>query len=200
MSGATLDFWFDFASTYSYVTAMRIAPAAERADVAVRWRPFLLGPIFQAQGLDNSPFNLFQAKGRYMWRDMERLCSDIGTPFRKPDPFPQASLLAARVALVGLDQGWGEDFSRGVFRAEFAEGFDIGKPETLATVLKSLGVAPAEIFDQAQSDETKMRLRAQTDAAAARNIFGAPTFSTAGEEIFWGNDRLEQALAWARRE
>jgi len=194
-----MDFWFDFASTYSYVAAMRISPLAEQAGITVRWRPFLLGPIFQAQGLANSPFNLFPVKGRYMWRDMERLCGDIGVAFRKPEPFPQASLLAARVALVGLEHGWGEDFCRGVFRAEFAEGQDIARPETIGGVLGDLGLPPADIFGKAQSDTIKARLREQTDAAAKLHIFGAPTFSTADGEIFWGNDRLEQALAWARK-
>jgi 2-hydroxychromene-2-carboxylate isomerase len=75
---ATLDFWFEFASTYSYLAAMRIGPLAESAKVEVRWRPFLLGPIFKAQGWDNSPFNIYPAKGRYMWRDMERLASAQG--------------------------------------------------------------------------------------------------------------------------
>lgn len=199
MPKPTLEFSFDFASTYSYVAAMRIAPLAEQAGVIVHWRPILLGPIFQSQGLDNSPFNLFPVKGRYMWRDMERLCDDIGVPFRKPDPFPQMSITAARVALVGLEHDWGEDFCRGVFRAEFADGRDIGRPETIGGVLASLGQSPGKILDEAQSDENKLRLRAQTSAAAARHIFGAPTFSTADGEIFWGNDRLEQALAWAKK-
>ena len=99
---ATIDFWFDFASTYSYLTAMRIRPLAAAAGVVVRFRPFLLGPIFKAQGWDTSPFSIYQAKGRYMWRDLERLAADLELPFRRPDPFPQNSLLAARVALAGL--------------------------------------------------------------------------------------------------
>ena len=107
-----LDFWFDFASTYSYPAAMRIKPLAATAGVKVRFRPFLLGPIFKAQGWATSPFNLYPAKGRHMWRDLERLCTDLALPFRRPDPFPQSSLLAARVALAGLDAGWGEDFCR----------------------------------------------------------------------------------------
>lgn len=199
MTTPAIDFWYDFASTYSYVAAMRIAPLAEQSGVIVRWRPFLLGPIFQAQGLTNSPFNLFPVKGQYMWRDMERLCADIGAEFRRPEPFPQASLLAARVALVGLEQGWGEAFSRAVYQAEFADGQDIGKPETMTAVLQSLKLSPGDVFKQAQSDAIKARLRAQTEAAAALNIFGAPTFSTSDGEIFWGNDRLEQALQWALR-
>src|SRR5581483_2879512 len=110
-----LDFWFDFASTYSYPSAMRIVPLARDAGVTIRFRPFLLGPIFKAQGWDNSPFNVYEAKGRYMWRDLERLCADLSLPFRKPDPFPQHSLLAARTALAALEQDFGDDFCRAVF-------------------------------------------------------------------------------------
>lgn len=199
MTKPTIEFWYDFASTYSYVAAMRIAPLAEQAGVAVRWRPFLLGPIFLAQGLNDTPFNIYPAKGQYMWRDMERLCADIGARFRRPELFPQASLLAARVALVGTEQGWCETFSRAVYCAEFEHGQNIGKPETLVTVLRDLELAPDDIMKAAQSDPIKARLREQTEQAAALNIFGAPTFSTSDGEIFWGNDRLEQALQWARR-
>src|SRR5882724_8090243 len=102
MPTPSLDFWFDFASTYSYPAAARIGPLAAEAGIAVRFRPFLLGPIFKAQGWDSSPFNLYRAKGRNMWRDLERLCEDAGLPFRRLEPFPQHSLLPARVALVGL--------------------------------------------------------------------------------------------------
>ena len=97
-----LDFWFDFASTYSYPAAMRIGPLAAREGVAIRFRPFLLGPIFKAQGWDTSPFSLYPAKGQHMWRDLERLCEDLSLPFRRPEPFPQNSLLAARIAVFGL--------------------------------------------------------------------------------------------------
>ena len=127
MSAPALDFWFDFASTYSYPAAMRIRALAQAAGVTVRFRPFLLGPIFKAQGWDNSPFNLYEAKGRYMWRDLERLCGALAIPFRRPDPFPQHSLLASRVALAGADESWFEDFCRAVFRAEFGEGRTISE-------------------------------------------------------------------------
>jgi len=86
---AALDFWFDFASTYSYPAAVRMAALAAHADVRVRFRPFLLGPIFKAQGWTTSPFNLYPEKGRYMWRDLERLCADLDVPFQRPDPFPR---------------------------------------------------------------------------------------------------------------
>src|SRR5258707_224768 len=135
MPRPVLDFWFDFASTYSYLAAMRIGPLAERADVRVRFRPFLLGPIFKAQGWTTSPFNLYPAKGRNMWRDLERSCADLQLAFRRPDPFPQNSLLAARVALAGLDQTWGEGFCRALFCAEFADGCRIDDAAAIANIL-----------------------------------------------------------------
>ena len=133
-----LDFWFDFASTYSYPAAMRIAPLAQQAGVMVRFRPFLLGPLFKAQDWPTSPFNLYPAKGRYMWRDLERICVDLDLPFRRPQPFPQNSLLAARVALIGLSASWGEEFCRGVFRAEFRECRQIDNPTVIADILCTL--------------------------------------------------------------
>jgi 2-hydroxychromene-2-carboxylate isomerase len=194
---AVLDFWFDFASTYSYPAMMRIAPAAKDARVAIRFRPFLLGAIFKAQGWDTSPFNIYSAKGRYMWRDVERLCAALDLPFRRPEPFPQNSLLAARVALVGLDAAWGEEFCRAVFRAEFGDERGIDDPVVLSDLLDRLHVAPAPVLDAARSDSNKARLRIQTEEARRLGIFGAPSFVTSDGELFWGNDRLERALAWA---
>jgi 2-hydroxychromene-2-carboxylate isomerase len=177
---------------------MRIGAAAQAAGVAVLLRPFLLGPIFKAQGWGTSPFSIYAAKGAYMWRDLERLCSDLGLPFRRPEPFPQNSLLAARVALAGLAERWGEDFSRAVFRAEFGEGRDIADATVLGEILTTLQVDPQAALAAAQSDGIKARLRSETETAQALGIFGAPSFVTADGEVFWGNDRLERALAWAR--
>jgi 2-hydroxychromene-2-carboxylate isomerase len=193
---SAIDFFYEFASTYSYITTMRIAPLAEAAGVAVRWRPFLLGPIFKAQGWETSPFNLYPAKGRYMVRDCERQCAALSLAFHLPEPFPQNSLLAARVATAALGEGWGEDFSRAVYRAEFAERRNVGDPQTIAAIVQSLGRDGAATLARAQSDEIKQRLRAATEDAQRLGIFGAPSFIAAGE-LFWGNDRLEQALAFA---
>ena len=190
----TLDFWFEFASTYSYPAAMRIAPLADASGVTVRWRPFLLGPIFKAQGWDNSPFNLYPAKGRYMWRDLERICGTIDLPFVQPSPFPQNTLLATRVAMVGLAQDWGENFCRALYRIEFGEGRNIGEPATIGAVLQKLGVDAAAVMQQAQADAIKGALRAQTEEAQRLGIFGAPSFVTADGELFWGNDRLETGI------
>ena len=195
-----LDFWFDFASTYSYPAALRIQALAEETGVTVNFRPFLLGPIFKAQGWDTSPFNLFPAKGGYMWRDLARICADLALPFQRPEPFPQNSLLAARVALIGLREHWGEEFCLEVFRAQFGEGRNIQDAAAIGTILSRLEIAPQAVLAAAQSDDNKARLRRETEEAARYGIFGAPTFVAADGELFWGNDRLERALRWARQE
>jgi 2-hydroxychromene-2-carboxylate isomerase len=107
MAPPVLNFWFEFASTYSYPAMMRITSSlADAAGIALKFRPFLLGPVFKAQGWETSPFNLYVSKGRNMWRDLERLCEELKLPFRRPEPFPQNSLQASRLALVGLDAQW----------------------------------------------------------------------------------------------
>ena len=116
-----INFWFEFASTYSYPAAMRIEALAAAKGVQIKWRPFLLGPIFNAQGWNNSPFNLVPAKGRYMWRDLERICATQNLPFRRPSEFPRSGLLAARVACRFADAPWLPDFVRAIYRANFVQ-------------------------------------------------------------------------------
>jgi 2-hydroxychromene-2-carboxylate isomerase len=197
---AVLEFWYEFASTYSYLSAMRIEEMAAAAEVEVRWRPFLLGPIFAAQGWNSSPFNLFPAKGRYMWRDMEREGARFGLPVKRPDPFPQNSLVAARVALLGAEHPWGPTFTKAVFAQEFGEGRSIAEPAAIAGVLKGIGLDGEAILKTASAEPNKTRLKAVTEEARSRGLFGAPTFLTDDGEMFWGNDRLEQAIAWASGE
>lgn len=199
MTQNTLDFWYEFASTYSYPAAMRVEAAASAAGVRVRFRPFLLGPIFGAQGWRDSPFNIYPVKGRYMWRDLERVCEGLGLPLNLPPyRFPQNGLKAARLALAGEADGWIGDFTRAVYSANFARAADISDDAVLAEILSGLGVEVAAAVAVANGPEVKARLKAQTDEAVALGIFGAPSF-TVGEELFWGNDRLEQAVQWAAR-
>jgi len=194
-----IDFWYEFASTYSYSSVMRIARLADDAGVRVRWRPFLLGPIFKALGWNDSPFNIYAAKGRYMWRDLERVCTHEGLPLTLPPArFPQNGLKAARLAMAGEAQGWTPAFTRAVFTANYAEQKDISDTGVLRTLLDDLGIAADAALAAADTPETKAALRAQTEEATARGLFGAPSF-TVGDELFWGNDRLEDALAWAKR-
>jgi 2-hydroxychromene-2-carboxylate isomerase len=195
----SLTFWYELASTYSWLAAERIEALAAQEGVDVVWCPFLLGPIFVAQGWTNSPFNLFPAKGRNMWRDMERQCARMGLPpVVRPDPFPQNSLLAARVA-TALPGEMRPHFSRAVFRAQFTQGRPIADPEVLAAILHDIG-GRRDALAAAEAIEVKGALRQATDQAQFIGIYGAPSFTTGSGELFWGNDRLEEAVAWAKEE
>ena len=193
---AAAEFWYEFASTYSYPAAMRAASLAKARAVELTWRPFLLGPIFVANGWRDSPFNIYPAKGRYMWRDLERICDALDLPLRRPEPFPQNSLLAARVALA-LDGEERAEFSRRVYAAEFGEGLAIADRVTIATLLAKLGLDPAGVFARAEDGANKALLKAESARAAELGIIGAPCLVTEDGEVFWGNDRLEQGLDWA---
>ena len=191
-----VDFWYEFASTYSYLAAMRIEALAQERDINLRWRPFLLGPIFAEQGWRNSPFNIFAAKGRNMWRDMERQCARQKLAFRRPDPFPQNSLAAARAALA-LSDDERPAFSRAVFDAAFAKSLPIADRATLVAILQAQGFSASHVLERGNGDEVKNRLKRENDEARRLGIYGAPTCITEDGEMFWGNDRIEAALDWA---
>ena len=195
MDKNSFEFWFDFASTYSYISVCRIENLAQQSAIAIEWKPFLLGPFFNSQGWDTSPFNIYKTKGDYMWRDIERNCQKFGIPFTKPSEFPRNGLLAARVALAFEDEIWVPEFTRLVFRANFAEDKDISDQDEITSVLESLGLNPESVLELAKTQENKDKLRERTELATEKGIFGAPTF-VIGNEIFWGNDRLEDAISW----
>jgi 2-hydroxychromene-2-carboxylate isomerase len=192
-----VEFWFDFASSYSYPAALRIEEVARAQSVPIIWRPFLLGPIFKAQGWHDSPFNIYPAKGNYMWRDLERLCESLRIPFRKPSIFPRNGVLAASIACLFSEEPWIPQFVRHMFLANFAEDRDISDISVLASVLERVG-QPASLHACARLAEGKAKLRSATERSLAIGIFGAPSF-VVGSELFWGNERLDTALAWARR-
>jgi 2-hydroxychromene-2-carboxylate isomerase len=200
MPKPSLTFWYEFASTYSWLAVERIEALAAAADVEICWRPFLLGPILVAQGWNTSPFNLYPAKGNHMWRDIERHCALMGLPpLKRPDPFPQNGLLAARVALALPDESR-PAFSRAVFRAEFTQAKSIADPAVIAQILRDCGIDADAALAAAETPDNKTALRSATEEAGSLGIFGAPSFVTPSGELFWGNDRLEQALAWAKKE
>ncbi len=196
---ATLEFWYEFASTYSYPAAMRIEDKAREAGVPIVWRPFLLGPIgHELQGWTDSIFNMVPVKGRYMWRDLERTCAREGLAFNKPAIFPHNTIRVARLALLGQGEPWIGPFTRAVYEANFVHGQNIDSKEVLSDILERLGLDAAGLIAATQDKRVKDDLRAQVEAAKARGIFGAPSFVVDGE-LFWGFDRLDQALEWAQK-
>ena len=191
-----LEFWFEFGSNYSYLSVMRIEALASAAGVTVAWKPFLLGPIFRQLGMDNSPFVLNPAKGRYAWRDMERLTKKYALEFRKPTVFPRVALLPMRVAMLGAGESWMGAFCKRVMQQNFVDDLDINDINNVRAALAPLVPDADAILSAAQGDDNKLRLRTQTEEAQRRELFGAPTFMV-GDEMFWGNDRMEDAITYA---
>lgn len=192
----TVDFWFEFASPYSYPAAMRIEELARAAGVTVRWRVFLLGAVFAQYGWKTTPDQIFPAKGNYMWLDMQRICQSTALPYQKPTTFPRNGLLAARIAANFADQPWIGEFVRSVYTANFAEDQDIASQAVIEKILQQHDLLLESILAEANSEQGKNKLKQQTSEALQQHVFGAP-FMLVGSEPFWGNDRLEQAIYYA---
>jgi len=194
---AAIDCWFEFGSNYSYLSVMRIEDLAARAGVVLRWQPFLLGPIFRELGWQSSPFAEQKEKGEYVWRDTARRAAKYGLPFVRPSAFPRRALLPLRVALLGREQPWMGEFCRRIMLQNWAHDREIDDADTVLAALGGLVADPGAIVEAAGRDDVKEALRAQTAQARRLGIFGAPTFMVGGE-MFWGDDRLEDALAYAQ--
>jgi 2-hydroxychromene-2-carboxylate isomerase len=191
-----IEFWFELGSNYSYLSALRIEHLAQQAGVAVRWQPFLLGPIFASFGWSTSPFVLQPQKGAYVWDDMRRQCAKYAFPWQRPSVFPRNSVFATRVALHGAREPWIGDFVKAIMRANFARDEDISSEAKVIDALRELALPAMSIIADARSEANKPKLRDQTERARALGVFGAPTFFV-GSEMFWGNDRLDDAIELA---
>lgn len=199
MQRPVIEFWFDFGSNYSYLSMMRIGHEAAKRDVGIAWKPFMLGAVFKALGWNGSPFLQQKEKGRYVWRDMARQCAKYGLPWIRPSTFPRRAVLPHRVALIAENEPWGADFCKAIMMRNFAEDQEIDSVDAVSDVLITLQLPAHEVIEAAQMPANKQRLREQTAEAQARGVFGAPTFFV-GDEMFWGNDRMEDALELARSE
>jgi len=189
-----LEFWFDLSSNYSYLSLMRVEDLVHGSGIKIQWRPFLLGPVFKSLGWNTSPFVVQQAKGAYVRRDMERQCAKYDLPWTWPSEFPRRALLPMRVAVYGQGQPWFTDFCKHIMLLNFAEDQEIDSPEVVADVLHRLGLPAPDIIGAVHSELFKKALRVQTQQAQEKGIFGAPMF-VVDRELFWGNDRLEDAIA-----
>jgi 2-hydroxychromene-2-carboxylate isomerase len=191
-----IDFWFTMGSTYTYLTVMRLPNVKDQSGISFRWRPFHLLTILQE--MKHVPFADKPAKAAYMWRDIERRAKMYGIPARVPAPYPaKQSIAANRVAILGLREGWGEDFIRTAYRRWFQLGQETGTEANLSESLKEIGQDPARIITASNDADVSAALEAETNSARDLGIFGSPTFSIEGE-LFWGDDRLEDALNWYR--
>jgi 2-hydroxychromene-2-carboxylate isomerase len=191
-----IDFWFSIGSTYTYLTVMRLNDVAREAGVAFRWRPFDVRSIMIE--MKNIPFSTKPVKARYMWRDLERRAVRHGVAWSGVPPYPLKDLaFANRLALVGAREGWCVDFVKAAYRRWFGSAEDVSTEPTAAEILQELGQDLIRVITLSNSDEVKRNLESETQAASALGIFGAPSFAVR-DEIFWGDDRLEDAIAWSR--
>ena len=189
-----IDFWFTAGSTYTYLTVNRLPRIEAETGVRFIWRPFNARAIMRE--MDNIPFATKPIKLAYMWRDVERRASRYGFPINVPPPYPLAQFdLASRVALVAAHEGWCPAYMLASYRRWFVDGEPAGEEPNLSASLSAAGQDPARVIAHAKSDSIASAYETATDEARRLRIFGSPTFVARGE-LFWGDDRLEDALAW----
>lgn len=190
-----LDFFLFYGSIHTYLSVMRIETLAAKAGVELRWRPFNLREILIEQ--NNTAFARNPVRLAYNWRDIERRAARLGVAFKGRAPYPvEPDLLALRIGTIAATEGWCADYSRATFRAWFLDGKSAGLPSSVESVLAELGRRPASIIDRAGSSDIAGRLKQETETARRLGIFGAPSFAI-GSEIFWGDDRLDEAIEFA---
>jgi 2-hydroxychromene-2-carboxylate isomerase len=189
-----IEFFFFIGSTYSYLSVCRADAAAAQAGVELIWRPFSARTLMREQG--NIPFATKPVKMKYMWRDVERRAMQLGVPFAGLPPYPvDADELANHVATLAAREGWCRGFTQAAYRKWFLEKQDPGTPQALRQILESVGQDAERCLERASSETTRYDYLAATEQARQLGIFGSPTF-VVDQEIFWGDDRLEAALAW----
>ena len=189
-----INFWFTMGSTYTYLSVMRLPELERSTGISFRWRPFHLLVILQE--MKHVPFADKPAKSAYMWRDIERRAAMYGFAASVPAPYPaKQSVVANLVAVVGMREGWGADFARAAYRRWFEFSQETGSEPNVSESLREVGQDPQRVLALANAEDAKAALTAETDAARELGIFGSPTF-TVGRELFWGDDRLEDAISW----
>ena len=191
----TIDFWYSIGSTYTYLSVMRFAEVARTTGVSFRWRPFNVRHFMIEQ--DNIPFKDKTVKTAYMWRDVERRARRYGLMPMLPAPYPLHGLvLANQIAVLGAIEGWAERYRRAAYRHWFKGGEPAGEEPNIFGSLREIGQDPGRVLDLATAPPLVKALAEATDEAMALRVFGSPIFVVAGE-VFWGDDRLDDAVQWA---
>lgn len=192
---ATLDFYFEFSSPYGYLASTQVEALAAETGLTLHWHPILLGPMFKAMG--SAPLTNIPLKGEYALRDFKRSAMLAGVAYKQPEPFPIATVAAARAALHARehDPQRAPDLIKALYRAYFAEGRPIDKLEVVLDVAEETGLDRNETEAAIGSDTVKTALREEVENAMKRGVFGSP-FMLVGDEPFWGFDRFEHIRKW----
>lgn len=192
-----IEFWFSIGSTYSYLSVARLSALEHNTGVTFSWHPFSVRKLMQE--MDNIPFPpTKKAKADYMWRDIERRAQKYGIPVSVPAPYPLKEFdRANRIAVLGMQEGWCADYVCATYRRWFQEGLEAGSEPNLSDSLIEIGQDPKRVLELAESDQITKSYLEQTDSAREKGIFGSPTCIVDGE-LFWGDDRVEDALWWLK--
>jgi 2-hydroxychromene-2-carboxylate isomerase len=191
-----LDFWYSIGSTYTYLTVMRIEEVERREKIEVRWRPFSVRALMKEQ--NNIPFIGKPIKTAYMWRDIERRAAMYGIAARVPVPYGLTEFdRVNRIAILATQEGWSRDFVKESYRRWFQKGEEAGLSPYLEDTLRDIGQEPERVLMAASGEDVEEAYRDATDEARTLNLFGSPSF-VVGREVFWGDDRLDNAVQWAK--
>ena len=193
-----IDFYFSIGSTYTYLTVTRILDVEKKHQIKFNWKPFSVRVIMKE--MNNIPFPKDKInKVNYMWRDIERRAEGYGFFAKTPVPYPLSEFdLANQIAILGLDKGWGTDYIRLTYKKWFQEGKEPAIDPSISEICKELGLNKDEIISEAKSEIFEKKYISNTDSARKKKVFGSPSFIVENE-IFWGDDRMEDAINWAKK-
>ena len=193
-----IEFWFSIGSTYTYLSVIRLKEVEEKFGVKFSWQPFSVRKIMLE--MDNVPFPpTKQVKADYMWRDIERRAYSYGFEVKVPAPYPLKKFdLANSVAVLGVQENWCAEYVSATYRRWFVDGLEPGSEPNVSESLREIGLKPGNVLKLAADDKIQKAYLKQTEQAQSKNIFGSPSFIV-DDELFWGDDRLEDAVNWAQR-
>ncbi len=190
-----IDFYFSIGSTYTYLTVTRILDVENKHQVKFNWKPFSVRAIMKE--MNNIPFPKEKMnKVNYMWRDIERRAEGYGFFAKTPVPYPLSEFdLANQIAILGLEKDWGIDYIRLTYKKWFQEGKEPAIEPSISEVCNELKLNKDEITSEALKKEIEDKYEANTNSARENKIFGSPSF-VVKNEVFWGDDRMEDAIKW----
>ena len=192
---SNIDFYFSIGSTYTYLTVTRILDVENKYQVKFNWKPFSVRAIMKE--MNNIPFPKEKMnKVNYMWRDIERRAERYGFFAKTPVPYPLSEFdLANQIAILGLEKDWGIDYIRLTYKKWFQEGKEPAIEPSISEVCNELKLNKDEISSEALKKEIQDKYEANTNSARENKIFGSPSF-VVKNEVFWGDDRMEDAIKW----
>ena len=195
---SNIDFYFSIGSTYTYLSVTRILDVEKKHNVKFNWIPFSVRAIMKE--MNNIPFPPDKKnKVDYMWRDIERRAEGYGFFAKTPVPYPLTQFdLANKLAILGIKEGWGIDYVRLTYKRWFQEGKEPATEPNISEIFKELKIDQKKVMEDVIKDEIENQYQQNTNSARENKAFGSPTF-VVGKEIFWGDDRMEDSIAWSKK-